>query len=285
MPEGYLYIRVFKVKVISRAPSPAKVNLGLWVLGKRSDGYHDILTLFHAIDLCDEILVEEGPFRVETNTGIPMEENLVYRALVEFQRRTGREVEYRVYISKKIPEGSGLGGGSSNVATVLKEINRLEGDLLPEEEISEIAGSVSSDAPFFVKGGTQLGAGRGDVLRELENLELDITLVIPRVKASTPEVYSRLREEHFTDVNPEEVISMVMEGRYELLENKLGELACEVYPEIGEVVRFIEHLGFKALVSGSGSAVFYIGKPTKELVAGARLRGWSVFETKSWLGV
>ena len=285
MPEGYLYIRVFKVKVISRALSPAKVNLGLWVLGKRSDGYHDILTLFHAIDLCDEILIEEGPFRVETSTGIPMEENLVYRALVEFQRRTGREVEYCVYISKKIPEGSGLGGGSSNVVTVLKEINRLEGDLLPEEEISEIAGSVSSDAPFFVKGGTQLGAGRGDVLRELENLELDITLVIPRVKASTPEVYSRLREEHFTDVNPEEVISMVMEGRYELLENKLGELACEVYPEIGEVVRFIEHLGFKALVSGSGSAVFYIGKPTKELVAGARLRGWSVFETKSWLGV
>ncbi|EDP74946.1 4-(cytidine 5'-diphospho)-2-C-methyl-D-erythritol kinase [Hydrogenivirga sp. 128-5-R1-1] len=273
------------MKVISRALSPAKVNLGLWVLGKRSDGYHDILTLFHAIDLCDEILIEEGPFRVETNTGIPMEENLVYRALVEFQRRTGREVEYRIYISKKIPEGSGLGGGSSNVATVLKEINRLEGDLLPEEEISEIAGSVSSDAPFFVKGGTQLGAGRGDVLRELENLELDITLVIPRVKASTPEVYSRFREEHFTDVNPEEVISMVMEGRYELLENKLGELACEVYPEIGEVVRFIEHLGFKALVSGSGSAVFYIGKPTKELVAGARLRGWSVFETKSWLGV
>jgi len=282
---GYLYIRVLRVRVVSKVLSPAKVNLGLWVFGKREDGYHEILTLFHAIDLCDEVFIGEGAFRVETSTGIPMEENFVYKALVEYQRRTGREINYRIHINKRIPEGSGLGGGSSNVATLLKEINRLEGDLLPEEELLEIAGLVSSDAPFFVKGGTQLGTGRGNVLKKLEDLRLDITLVVPQVKASTPEVYSRLREEHFTSMNPEEAVAIVEEGKYELLENKLGELACEIYPEIGEVVRFIEHLGFKALVSGSGSAVFYIGKPTRELVHGARLRGWKVFETKSWLGV
>ena len=286
LPPTGLCIRVFNVKALSKILSPAKVNLGLWILGKRGDGYHNIITLFHEIDLCDEIVIGEGFLRVETSSGIPMEENLVYRALAEFQRRTGREVEFSIFINKRIPEGSGLGGGSSNVAVVLKEVNRLMGELLSEEELMEIAGTVSSDAPFFFRGGTQLGTGRGEVLKEIEHPELPITILIPSVRASTREVYSNVREEDLTpEVSPEEVVSFVEEGRYELLENKLGEVACRVYPEIGEALRFLEHLGFKALVSGSGSAVFYIGEPTPELEVGAKLRGWKVLKTKSRLGV
>ncbi|RLJ69790.1 4-diphosphocytidyl-2-C-methyl-D-erythritol kinase [Hydrogenivirga caldilitoris] len=274
------------MEVLAKVSSPAKINLGLWILGKRSDGYHDILTLYHAIDLCDEVRIEEGPFRVETSTGIPMEENLVYRALAEFERRVGREIELSVFINKNIPEGAGLGGGSSNVATVLKEVNRLMGELLGEDELMEIAGIISSDAPFFFRGGTQIGRGRGEILEEIEPIELDVTLLIPSVKASTRKVYSLVREEDLTpQMSPEKLVSLIREGRYELLENKLGEIACSLYPEIGEAVRFVEHLGFKALVSGSGSAVFYIGKPTPELETGARLRGWKVVKAKSWLGV
>ncbi|WP_457600499.1 4-(cytidine 5'-diphospho)-2-C-methyl-D-erythritol kinase [Hydrogenivirga sp.] len=274
------------MKVLSKVLSPAKVNLGLWLLGKRPDGYHDILTVFHAVDLCDEVFIEEGPLRVETSTGIPMEENLVYRALSEFQRRTGRETDFSVYIQKRIPEGAGLGGGSSNVATVLKEVNRLMGELLSEEELREIAGSVSSDAPFFFRGGTQLGAGRGEVLTPVEGLHLKVILVVPQVKSSTAEVYSRVESRHLTpEVSPEEVLSWIEERRYELLENRLGDIACELYPEIGEVVRFLEHLGVKPLVSGSGSAVFYIGEASPELEKAAKLRGWRLFKTESWLGV
>ncbi|MDQ7082717.1 MAG: hypothetical protein Q9N34_07000 [Aquificota bacterium] len=96
----------------------------------------------------------------------------------------------------------------------------------------------------------------------------------------------RCEGKHLTpDIKPEDVLEMLREGRYEALENRLGEIACEMYPEIGEAVRFLEHLGLKALVSGSGSAVFYIGSITPEVETGARLRGWKVFETKSWLGV
>ncbi len=271
---------------VTKILSPAKVNLGLWLVGKRSDGYHNILTVFHAIDLCDEIEIREGPLRIETSTGIPQEENLVFKALTELQRRLGRDIELSIYINKRIPVGAGLGGGSSNVATVLREVNRIMGEPLSEEELIEIAGAVSSDAPFFFGGGTALGMGRGDVLRKVDDLELDITLLVPNVEASTRIVYSAVKERHLTpNIKPEDVLDILREGRYEALENRLGEIASEMYPEIGEVVRFLEHLGLKALVSGSGSAVFYIGKLTPEVEAGAKLRGWKVFETKSWLGV
>jgi len=105
-----------------RVLSPAKLNLGLWLLGKRSDGYHEIFTIYHAIDLFDEILIEDGPLSIETSTGIPMEENLVYKAIKLMENRLGEEINFRIYIQKNIPEGAGLGGGSSNVASVLKAI-------------------------------------------------------------------------------------------------------------------------------------------------------------------
>jgi len=270
---------------VKKILSPAKVNLGLWILGKRPDGYHEILTIFHAVDLCDEIAIREGPFDVQTSTGIPKEENLVYRALLEFGRRVGYEPEVSVFIQKRIPEGSGLGGGSSNVAAVLKAVNDMLGNPLDLEELIEIAGLVSSDAPFFFGSGTAVGRGRGEIIEKVEPLDLKITLVIPQVRSSTKEVYSRVREEHLSEVDIYEVLNALREGRFDVMENRLGELACELYPEIGEVVRFLDYLGFKPLVSGSGSAVFYIGRSTPELEKGARLRGWRVIEVKSWPGV
>ena len=266
--------------------SPAKINLGLWVRGRRPDGFHEIATVFHTIDLGDEIFVEEGPLCVRTSSGIPMEENLVYKALLEFGARLGSVPELSVYIKKNVPEGAGLGGGSSNVATVLRVANELLGKPMSEEELMDVAASVSSDAPFFFIGGTALGTGRGEVLRKLKPLKLTITLVLPSVRSSTARVYSALHERHFSpNVDPDEIAKAVEEGRYEFLRNDLGELACVLYPEIGEVVRFLEHIGLRPLVSGSGSAVFYIGKPSAELRLGAKLRGWKVIEVRSWLGV
>jgi len=270
---------------VIRILSPSKVNLGLWILGKRPDGYHEIFTVYHAVDFCDEIYIKEGIFDVQTNINIPKEENLVYRALLEYSRRTGRDPEFSIYIRKNVPPGTGLGGGSANVAVVLRTINELMGNLLEEEELREIAGMVSSDAPFFFKGGTAIGRGRGEIIEEVEPLNLELTLLIPSVSSSTGRVYSAVREEHISEVEEEKVIEAIREGRFELLENVLGDIACELYPEIGEALRFLRELGFKPLVSGSGSAVFYIGEPTPELERGARFRGWKVIRAKSWLGV
>ncbi len=268
-----------------RVLSPAKINLGLWITGRRPDGYHNIVTIFQTVDLFDEIHIEEGPFDVRTNINIPKEENLVYRALLEFGRVVGKEVEVSVYINKRIPLGSGLGGGSSNVATVLKAVNEMLGRPLSEEELLKIALSVSSDAPFFFLGGTALGSGRGEILKPLKTLDLTFTLVIPNVVSSTSRVYSLVRENHFSQPpDIDLVLEHLMNGNPDLLGNVLGDIACDLYPEIGEVVRFLEFLGIKPLVTGTGSGVFYIGGVTPEVERGSRLRGWKVFEVRSWPG-
>ena len=104
--------------------SPAKLNLGLWLLGKRQDNYHEIFTIFQAISLFDRIeILEKGPLRVETSKGIPQEENLVYKALRLMEGTLRTDLEIQVYVEKVIPIGGGLGGGSSNVATVLIGVN------------------------------------------------------------------------------------------------------------------------------------------------------------------
>lgn len=140
-----------------RLLSPAKLNLGLWLLGKRPDGYHEIFTLYQAINLFDEVSIEEGNLNVQTSTGIPMEENLVYKALKAMEKLLGRELNFKIFIQKNIPEGGGLGGGSSNVATVLKAINQLLDIPLSEEDLQNIASKVSSDAPFFLMGSSAIG--------------------------------------------------------------------------------------------------------------------------------
>ncbi|MCS7278012.1 MAG: 4-diphosphocytidyl-2C-methyl-D-erythritol kinase, partial [Aquificaceae bacterium] len=95
---------------MERILSPAKLNLGLWLLGKRSDGYHEIFTIYHTVSVFDEIFIKEGPLKVETSTGIPMEKNLVYKGIRIMEKRLGKELNFQVYIKKNIPEGAGLGG-------------------------------------------------------------------------------------------------------------------------------------------------------------------------------
>ncbi len=268
--------------------SPAKLNLGLWILGKRPDGYHEILTIFQTVDLFDEIYISEGPLRVETNTGIPQEENLVYKALLKYSEITGEKVEFSIFINKRIPAGSGLGGGSSNVAFVLKKINELTGNPLSTEELKKIAGSVSSDAPFFFECGTAIGRGRGEIIEKVENLNLSFTLIIPEVSSSTKRVYSAVTENDYEDVDIYKVLEELRRGNYGVLKNRLGEIACEIYPEIGEVGRFLKDLGYEPLVTGSGSGVFYINRnreePSPEVERGALLRGWRVYRVRSWPG-
>ncbi len=266
--------------------SPAKVNLGLWLLGKRSDGYHEILTLFHEIDLCDRIYIREGELRVETNTRIPQEKNLVFLGLKALERLTGERVEFSIFIEKRIPEGGGLGGGSSNLANTLKEVNRLLGNPLDMDSLKGLVSGLSSDAPFFLQGGTAIGRGRGELIEPVEHLNLTLTLILPSTKAITKEVYSAVREKHLTSKeNVDIIISRLKAGDLSVLDNALGDLALEIYPEMAEAKRFLEDLGFKAFVSGSGSTLFYLGGLTPEVELGAKLRGWRVVEVKSRLGV
>ncbi|WPM32934.1 4-(cytidine 5'-diphospho)-2-C-methyl-D-erythritol kinase [Hydrogenobacter sp. T-2] len=266
-----------------RLLSPAKLNLGLWLLGKRPDGYHEVFTIYQAITLFDEIFIQEGPLNVETSTGIPMEENLVYKAIKSMEELLGEELSFRVFIQKNIPEGAGLGGGSSNVATVLRALNQLLGNPLSLRELHEIASSVSSDAGFFLMGGSAIGRGRGEVLEKIELPSMVFTLIYPGVKCSTAYVYSMVKEDILTEnIEGDKIIDCLRAGDLSLLQNKLGELAGELYPEVGEVLRFLRGLGKVALVSGSGSSVFYVGETTQEVELACKARGWKLYRVESY---
>ncbi|MCS7083650.1 MAG: 4-(cytidine 5'-diphospho)-2-C-methyl-D-erythritol kinase [Aquificaceae bacterium] len=263
--------------------SPAKVNLGLWVLKKRLDGYHDIFTLYHKVSLFDVVHIREGRFSVSTNLSIPMEKNLVYRALLLMSQVLGRLPDVEVFIEKSIPLGSGLGGGSSNVATALVGVNELLGRPLSDSQLKQIAAQVSSDAPFFLGGPSAIGQGRGDVLNEIDLPKMVFTIVCPNVEASSSRVYSALRSEWLTESpDKDKILSCLRRGDLGGLYNALERPACELYPEIGEVLRYLRALGIDARLSGSGACVFYLGEPFEKLQVACTLRGWRLYRVESY---
>ncbi len=265
-----------------RLLSPAKVNFGLWITGRRADGFHEIVTLLRKISLYDVIYIKEGKFKVDMSLQIEESNNLVYKALKIFSQRVGKDVPFSIYIEKNIPAGSGLGGGSSNVAVTLKTINELMDNPLPCEELKKIACSVSSDAPFFFEEGSAVGRGKGELLEYLSMPSEELTIIYPGVESSTRRIYSCVREKFFVNRElAEERLRKVIEGELEYMENVLGDIAKDMYPEIGEVIRFLEFYGIKPFISGSGSAVFYIGKPFESLEISAKARGWKIFYVRT----
>lgn len=270
--------------------SPAKVNLGLWVLNKREDGYHDIFTLFYTIDFYDRIFIKESlNLSVKTlnnDLDLQNENNLVYKAVVEFEKATGIEQNLEIVIEKNIPIGGGLGGGSSNAAAILNYLNKKYSYILSEEKLFNIAKKLGADVPFFLKGGFALAEGIGDKLTFLEKrLDKDIFIVCPNVKSETKKVYSNVKSEILTkkeDLNI--ILSLIKEDNidvlFDFIENKLGEVAKGLYPEIKEVYDFLVYLGYKPFITGSGSCIYVLGKPKEDILKVCDIRNWKLIQTK-----
>jgi ADP-ribose pyrophosphatase YjhB (NUDIX family) len=144
---------------------PAKVNLFLQVGRKREDGYHEILTIFQTIDLYDELILRPGVstsfFKSDTDLAWNSS-NTLYKAFKAVEKHLGKELALEMELKKKIPTGGGLGGGSSDAAALLRYLG--ETFHIEREAIFEIACSIGSDVPFFLRGGTAIGTGRGEVL-------------------------------------------------------------------------------------------------------------------------
>jgi len=268
--------------------SPAKINLGLWIVDKRPDGYHEIFTLYHTLDFYDRIIIQEHLF-LEVKTSLPeikQEENIVYKAISQFESYTGIEQNLQVIIEKNIPVGGGLGGGSSNAATVLNYLNKKHGNILPEEKLFEIAVKLGADVPFFLKGGFAIGEGIGEKLTFLpKTLNEKIFIIYPNIKSDTKTVYSKVDKSILTNKGDLNIILSPI-NEYDIkkleayIENKLGNIALDLYPEIKEVYDFLNYLGFSPKVSGSGSCVYVIGKPTAEVEKAAAVKGWRLIKTK-----
>jgi 4-diphosphocytidyl-2-C-methyl-D-erythritol kinase len=239
----------------------AKINLGIEVLGRRPDGYHDIRTLFQSIDLGDwlEILLRsDGAVRLSgTDPAVPWDErNLILKAARLLKDRFGIASGAEIRVTKRVPPGKGLGGGSSNAAIALQALANLWDLRLGRAELQSLAASLGADVPFFLEGGFCLGEGRGDVVTPLPDLPpLFGVLVLPPFPSSTADIYARLP---LTSLPEDSRISGFLERKdFGLLENRLEETVFNLFPRLETIKSFFYHNeAVLSLVSGSGSAVF-----------------------------
>lgn len=242
--------------------SYAKLNLYLDVLGKRSDGYHEIVGLFQTISLHDTLTVEicDRGFYLESSVALPSD-NTIKRAWEMFRKNTGKEFGLKVTLKKKVPVGSGLGGGSSNAAAVLRYLGEVF--KIPLEDLLNIAAQVGSDVPFFLYGGTALVRGRGEIVEKLEDIEgYSVDLFFPGIHSSTKEMYLSLTPEMYRKGpgRVEELHRAYLERDYEKIRelsyNVFEKVFLEKHPEVMDGLRNFGDGSIVKMMTGSGSAFF-----------------------------
>lgn len=261
----------------ARLRSLAKVNLGLKVLSKRPDGYHELRTVFQTISLADTIDVEYSAAHatsIEIDATVEIPDNLIARAAQMVLEHIGVTARVRFRLTKKIPLGAGLGGGSSNAAAVLLALPVLTGSRIPLDELIALGAQLGSDVPFFLLGGRALGLGRGTELYPLpDNWRADPALVVtPGTHVSTAKAYTALRRE-LTNELPSSILNSFQSFVWRMGDDVspgflAGDWTCEndfesavflEHPHLGEIKAKLLKLRAKnASMSGSGSAVFGI---------------------------
>lgn len=250
--------------------SYAKINFGLQVLNKRVDGFHNINTLFARISLKDIIYIEESDKNdvlFTTDINIPLEKNLIYKAIVEFKKKFNIADHFKVTVNKRIPMGGGLGGGSSNAAYILDTLAKMYKVEKDWKNLSIIAQKLGSDVPFFMKTGLAIGQSRGEMLKYFRAIfPYKILIVNPNLSISTPEAFQSLnRNEEVGKVL--DFHTLFLRGLEnpviwrEFVINDFEKVIFERYIELGEIKDKLYKSGAVfALMSGSGSTLFGVFK-------------------------
>lgn len=246
----------------------AKLNLGLRILGRRSDGFHDILSVFQTVDLCDRLVFEpaaQGQIILSCDDAdLPAgPENLVYQAVLAFRSYTGMDRGVEVAIEKRIPMAAGLGGGSSDAAAVLRVLNRVWDAGLSGEALREIGASIGSDVPFFVRQkGTAVVSGRGEHVRYVPwSGDVVYVLVCPGFQVGTGWAFANYKKTLTGHGDYDSFINFAKElpvsGFFERIENDFLPLIVQSYPETrGILSRLTDAGAIAASMSGSGSTLY-----------------------------
>lgn len=244
--------------------SPAKINLFLRILKKRSDGYHELASLFQAINLMDTIhfeLADKDHFTCN-DPKIPADDaNLVLKAVSLFRRKTGLKFGLASILEKNIPHQAGLGGGSGNAATTLYALNQLLGTPASHSDLIRWSAEIGSDVAFFLSEGTAYCTGRGEIVHAVPPLLFqDLWIAKPSFGTSTPEVYSKLDLSKLLPRNPEEALHNFFTGNPEYF-NDLEEAAYMASPQLITIKQQLLKSGFDSvMLSGSGSSFFCLGQ-------------------------
>ncbi len=267
--------------------SPAKVNLGLRVLGVRPDDYHEVETWMQQVDLFDRVWISPGgrSIRVTSNSSSAPSgrENLAYRAAAALRKAAGgRVLGARIHLEKNIPAGAGLGGGSGNAAVVIWALNRLWKLGLSNSSLSGIAAGIGSDVPFFLAGPAAFCRGRGELVLRRKPLQSGLFLLVkPPYSLSTAKVYGWMRKKLKNEKRPSRIGRRSKRLNPTVYCNDLENVVFELYPQLRECRDALIASGAgRALMSGSGPTVWGLFRRKVDAMAAAdefgRRRRWMV---------
>lgn len=241
-----------------RISSSAKINLFLDVLSKRSDGYHQIRTIFSEIELADIInfaLTKKGTVKILSDIDfVSAKENLIYKVAVFIKDKYNVKFGVKIELQKNIPISAGMGGGSSNAASTIVALSKLWNLKLSKDEMHKIAENFGSDINFFLEGCCALGENRGEKIFHLKHIELDnIFLVNPGFKISSKEAYEAVSINGHENDN---WIKLIEDKNIQWCFNKLQNGVCKKYPEILKIINYLlENGAEQAMLSGSGATI------------------------------
>lgn len=248
-------------------PAPAKLNLFLHITGRRPDGYHDLQTLFQILDWGDELILrvnESGVISRASNIeGVPEAEDICIRAARLLKAHAGSEKGVQIDLLKQVPMGAGLGGGSSDAATVLCALNELWGCGLTRPELAQLGLELGADVPVFVNGHSAWAEGRGEKLQNVSLGQREYLLVFPDINISTAEVFR-----HPLLKRDSAPLDLAGHGL------RAGRNDCEsvvflMYPELKNIVTELSEWG-QPHMSGTGSTFFLSFDHKKAAIRAAR---------------
>jgi 4-diphosphocytidyl-2-C-methyl-D-erythritol kinase len=270
--------------------SPAKINLCLSVLGKRSDGYHDVEMLMQMVGLYDEVTVSFGGNGVSVTcdqSAVPSgEKNIAWKAATEMLRAAGSTAGLVIRIRKSIPVAAGLGGGSGNAAAVLAASNRLLQAGLDRNRLGDIGARIGMDVPFFFHGPTALARGRGENVTPLPPLpRFWVLLVNPGFETSTAWVYNNVNLGLTKKVDCTKIAGLNVGSIAEKLHNDLETVTAAAHPVIGRIGAALKTYGALGVrMSGSGPTVygmFETETACRTAAAGLSGEGWRIYPAET----
>ncbi|MBE6629425.1 MAG: 4-(cytidine 5'-diphospho)-2-C-methyl-D-erythritol kinase [Ruminococcaceae bacterium] len=271
--------------MIAREAAYAKINLSLDVVGRRADGYHELVSVMQTVTLCDDLTFEkmkgEEILLSADLAQIAHADNLIVRAAKAYFAAARAQFGVKITLHKRIPMQAGLGGGSADAAATLRALNRLDGDRFSPEELCRIAVQIGADVPFCVMGGTRLCRGIGERMQETENrLSCSVVLVMADEGISTPEAFRALDEIYgdFSALTPAAQLRAdrltdalekgALDGAAEEIYNRFEEVILPVRPHAAQMKQRLLAAGARvACMSGSGPALFALFEKEQEAKA------------------
>lgn len=234
-------------------PAPAKINLFLHITGRRPDGYHLLQSVFRLLDFGDTVHIrpraDQAIHRTKDTPGVPEASDLCIRAAHLLKQHTGSQLGADIHVTKRTPMGGGLGGGSSDAASVLLALNRLWKLDLSRDEMISLGLKLGADVPFFIFGENAWVEGIGEKLTSIQLPNTYYVVITPRIHISTAEIFAS--KQLTRDTNPTTIAAFLRD----LVHNDLETVVRRQYPEVEKCIDWLSQFS-KARMSGSGASVF-----------------------------